>query len=263
MIGFNKLGNNGHLGNQMFQYAALKGIATNRGYEWCIPPKESFGKPYNLRSSIYDCFKLHSLKDIGFIGAQTLTEPHFQFSQNLFDNCPDQINLMGFFQAEKYFKNIKQEILKDFEFLNHIENSAKSFLSEYNNTTKVSVHLRRTDYVDKKHIHVPPPLEYYKNAMSMFEDSVFFIFSDDIEWCKQQNIFEKSNVVFSDTDNAYIDFCIMSMCDHNIIANSTYSWWASYLNKNENKKIIAPNRWFGYWCDLSDLYLENWTVLQA
>jgi len=263
MIGFNKLGNHGHLGNQMFQYAALKGIATNRGYEWCIPPKESFGNPYNLRSSIYDCFKLHSLKNIGFIGAKTLDEPHFHFSQNLFNNCPDQINLMGYFQAEKYFKNIKQDILNDFEFLDHIEESAKSFLSKYNDNTKVSVHLRRTDYVDHKHIHVPPPLEYYGNAMSMFEDSTFFIFSDDIEWCKQQNIFGDSNVVFSDTDDAYIDFCIMSMCDHNIIANSTYSWWASYLNKNEDKKIIAPNRWFGFACNLSDLYLENWTVLQA
>ncbi len=263
MIGFNNLGNHGHLGNQMFQYASLRGISSNRNYDWCIPPKDSFGKFYNLRSSIYDCFKLHSLKNIGFVDQKTLNEPHFHFSQNLFDNCPDDVDLLGYFQTEKYFRNIKQDILKDFEFLDHIEDSAKDFLSKYINTNKVSVHLRRTDYVDKKHFHVPPPLEYYKNAMDIFEDSIFFIFSDDIEWCKQQNIFGKSNVVFSDTNDAYIDFCIMSMCDDNIIANSSYSWWASYLNKNDTKRIIAPNRWFGFPCNLSDLYMSNWTVLQA
>lgn len=263
MIGFNNLGNHGHLGNQMFQYAALRGIAANNGYDWCIPPKEHFGKSYNLRSSIYDCFKLNSLNNIAIITGSTVNEPHFQYSKNLFDHCPDHVNLYGFFQTEKYFENIKDEILNDFDFHDDIKKSAISFMNSCGTSETVSIHLRRTDYVDKKEFHVPPSLEYYKNAMSIFENVKFIIFSDDIEWCKNQKIFQSSDIIFSSTNDAYIDLCIMSMCKHNIIANSTYSWWASYLNNNKEKKVVAPNRWFGTPIDTSDLYVKKWIVLQS
>jgi hypothetical protein len=263
MIGFNKLGNHGHLGNQMFQYASLKGIASKHGYEWCIPPEESFGTTYDLRSSIYECFKLKSLKNMCFIGEKTLEESYFHFDENLFNNFPDNTNLMGYLQSEKYFKYIKDDILKDFEFLDDIQEKSNKFLSQYEDQIKVSVHIRRTDYVTHSHIHVPPSLDYYSNAMNSFEDVIFFVFSDDINWCKQQDIFDNKNVVFPEIDDKYIDFSIMSMCDHNIIANSSYSWWASYLNDNVNKKVIAPSRWFGFACNLNDLYIDNWTVLQS
>jgi len=263
MIGFNKLGNHGHLGNQMFQYAALKGIAAKHGYEWCIPPEEAFGASYDLRSSIYECFKLHSLKKICFVGAKTIEESHFHFDENMFNNFPDNANLMGYLQSEKYFRHIKDDVLNDFEFLDDIQNEANNFIDAYKDRTKVSVHLRRTDYVTHAHIHVPPSLNYYSNAMNMFDDAVFFVFSDDVEWCKQQNIFNNKDVIFPSINDKYIDFCIMSMCDHNIIANSSYSWWASYLNKNVDKKIIAPSTWFGFACNLNDLYMDNWTVLQS
>lgn len=263
MIGFNNLGNHGHLGNQMFQYSALRGIACNMGYEWCIPPKKSFGESYNLRSNIYDCFKLSSLVNIGFINGNIVNETSFQYSQNLFDNCPDNVDLYGFFQTEKYFQHIKKDILSDFEFLDNIKKTSTSFMSSFDSNETVSVHLRRTDYVVKKEFHVPPSLNYYKNAMSIFENVKFIIFSDDIEWCKQQDIFQKSEVIFSCGNNAYVDLCIMSMCKHNIIANSSYSWWASYLNTNIEKKVVAPNRWFGTNINVSDLYLKNWIILQS
>ena len=170
---------------------------------------------------------------------------------------------MGYLQSEKYFKHIKDDVLNDFEFLDEIQNESNNFIDAYKDRTKVSVHLRRTDYVTHAHIHVPPSLNYYSNAMNMFDDAVFFVFSDDIEWCKKQNIFNGKDVVFPSINDKYIDFCIMSMCDHNIIANSSYSWWASYLNKNVDKKIIAPSTWFGFACNLNDLYMNNWTVLQS
>jgi hypothetical protein len=263
MIGFNKLGNHGHLANQMFQYAAVKGIANKNGYEWCIPPKEMFGTSYDLRSSIYDCFKLKSLKNIGVINSSTIEESHFHFDENLFNFCPDNINLMGYFQTEKYFKHIKKEIFEDFEIIDEIKNKAINFLSHYKNSTNVSIHLRRTDYIKHADIHIPPTLDYYSNAMSMFDSATFFVFSDDIEWCQQQEIFQNKNVVFPEFNDKYIDFSIMSLCDHNIIANSSYSWWASYLNTNSNKKIIAPSIWFGFKCNLKDLYMDNWTILQS
>jgi hypothetical protein len=263
MIGFNKLGNHGHLGNQMFQYAALKGIAEKHEYEWCIPNKDSFGTTYNLRSSIYDCFKLSSVENVEVIDSLTIEESHFHFDENLFENCPDNINLMGYFQTEKYFKHIKNEILSDFEFLDQIQDTSNDFLNQYENVKKVSVHVRRTDYVEKSHFHPLPSLNYYFTAMNLFNDAVFFVFSDDIEWCKEQNIFNNENIIFPSVNDRYIDFCIMSMCDHNIIANSSYSWWASYLNKNLNKKIIAPSVWFGFHCNLEDLYMDNWTVIHS
>ena len=263
MIGFNNLGNHGHLGNQMFQYAALRGIASNRGFDWCIPPKDSFGKSYNLRSNLYDCFKLNSLSNIGFVDGSIANEPSFQYNQYFFDNCPDNADLYGFFQTEKYFKHIKNNILNDFEFLDSIKKSAISFMKSFSSDETVSVHLRRTDYVDKKEFHVPPSMEYYNNAMSVFENAKFIIFSDDIKWCKEQEIFQNSNVIFSNAGDAYIDLCIMSMCTHNIIANSSYSWWASYLNTNTEKIVISPSRWFGTNINVNDLYLENWITLQS
>jgi len=267
MIGFNKLGNYGRLGNQMFQYASLRGIADKHNYDWIIPPKEMFGsidpKVKESNSCIYDCFKLTSLVNVGVVGFKTIEESFFHFDENLFNTIPDQSNLMGYFQSEKYFSHIKSDILKDFEFHDHIQERANIFLDEYKKNTKVSIHFRRTDYIKNSHVHALPSPEYYSNAMNMFENATFFVFSDDVEWCKQQTFVKNKNVVFPDIENDYIDFCIMSMCDHNIIANSSYSWWASYLNKNSNKKVIAPSKWFGINFNITDLYMDNWTVLQS
>lgn len=267
MIGFNRIGNYGRLGNQMFQYAALKGIAEKHKYEFIVPPKSLFGtidqcvKESNV--SIYDCFKLTSLKNVGTVDFSTIEESHFHFDENLFKSCPDNINLMGYFQTEKYFKHIRNEILSDFEFLDQIQDTVNSFLNQYKNVEKVSVHVRRTDYVEKSQFHPLQSLDYYYRAMNSFNDVMFFVFSDDIQWCKEQDIFNAKNIIFPSFNDQYIDFCMMSMCDHNIIANSSYSWWASYLNKNPNKKIIAPSVWFGFHCNLDDLYMDDWMVLQS
>ena len=265
MLGFNDLGNEGHLGNQMFQYASLMGIAHNRNFDWAIAPRESFGTRYKeLRSSIYNCFKLPSAKNQKIIEGPVLREPTPYFNKDLFDNCPDNITVAGYLQDEQYFKNIKEDILKEFTFIDHIKDEAEKFLREYKEAQKVSIHIRRTDYVDgpASGTRSCPTLDYYKQAMSLFENSIFFIFSDDLEWCKSQSIFTGDNVIFPGRD-AYIDICIMSLCDHNIIANSSYSWWASYLNKNPNKKVVAPpaRKWLDY-RDASHMYLADWIVLE-
>jgi hypothetical protein len=264
MIGFNKLGNNGHVGNQMFQYAGLLGIALHNNYEWAIAPHEAFGKDYKeLRSSIYNCFKIPSAKNQLLIDGPEVLEPTPCFSEDLFNNCPDNITLQGYFQDEKYFRSIKDIILNEFTFINHIEAQAKEFLDDYKSQT-VSVHVRRTDYIDgpASTNRTTTPLDYYKYAMDLFKNSTFFIFSDDINWCMEQSIFKDNNVVFPNK-SAYVDLCIMSLCDHNIIANSSYSWWASYINKNVDKQIIAPpaKTWLDY-RDASHMYLDNWTIIE-
>ncbi|MFZ9376592.1 MAG: alpha-1,2-fucosyltransferase, partial [Candidatus Fonsibacter ubiquis] len=101
-ISFNNFGNAGHLGNQMFQYAALKGIAAKHGYEYFIAPKESFGTRYRLLSSIYDAFDMEKCSKVGITDHPQISEETFNFDQNLFDNCPDNVDLNGYFQSEKY-----------------------------------------------------------------------------------------------------------------------------------------------------------------
>ena len=116
MISFNKLGLSGRLGNQMFQYAALRGIAENREFDWIIPPN-------SIQSTcdygLFNCFKMSSVSDknLGFLrDVQSIIWEDTNFNVDLFNNCPDNINLHGYFQSEKYFKHIENIIRKDFEF---------------------------------------------------------------------------------------------------------------------------------------------------
>ena len=123
MISFNNLGNLGRLANQMFQYAAIRGIAANRGFDFCLPPKQVFGsKDPMVKSSdtnLYDCFKLPSF-DIGITQNQVFVEQTFAFDETLFNECPDDTDLVGYFQTEKYFKHIADEIRKDFTFTDDV-----------------------------------------------------------------------------------------------------------------------------------------------
>ena len=113
MIGFNHLGNLGRLGNQMFEFAALRGIASKHGYGICIPAASHKGIE---NYSLHQCFKLEHIP-VGFIeGENYAVESHFHFDENLFDNCSDEVSLYGFFQSEKYFQHISDELRNDFVF---------------------------------------------------------------------------------------------------------------------------------------------------
>ena len=122
MIGFNALGQLGRLGNQMFQFAALKGIAKNNGYQFCLPPPAGYGETIYgaARHELLSGFKLGSTNELNiqYIDPDrpTVSESSFSFDQNIFNKCPDWVIIQGFFQTEKYFKNIRNEIRKDFEF---------------------------------------------------------------------------------------------------------------------------------------------------
>ena len=119
MLSFNNLGNLGRLSNQMFQYASLKGIATHCDYDFCIPPKEVFGQKdpnVNKDLNLYDVFDLHNRNDVRLTQNQIITERMHTFDEELFNNCNDNIDLLGYFQTEKYFKHIEDEIRSDFSF---------------------------------------------------------------------------------------------------------------------------------------------------
>jgi hypothetical protein len=248
MLSFNHLGNLGRLANQMFQYASLKGIATHRGYEFCIPPKEVFGKKdpmVNKDLNLYDVFDIEKNNNLLIENNSVLQERMHTFDEELFVNCPDNIDLFGYYQTEKYFKHIEDEIRKDFTFSEELRVNCSGFIGTFD-TEVISLHVRRGDYVTNPN-HPVQPLEYYEKALSLLPpDLPVLVFSDDFKWCDEQEFFDNERFMISQESSVDADLCIMSFCDYHIIANSSFSWWGAWLANS--KKVIAPKNWFGGQC---------------
>jgi len=275
-ISYNRLGSNGRLGNQMFQYAGLRGIAANRGYDWIIPRPESYG---DSNYGLFDCFEMSSVeeKNFGHLNTQSIATGQFHFSQEFFDSCPDNVNLHDYFTTEKYFANVKDIVRKDFTFKEDILGPCKEIVSELENP--IFIHVRRGDYAANPDAHPICPISYYKEALKKFDlNSPVLVFSDDIEWCKGQEFFKQDRFMLSEYVEKYpqtcdtlfgrqkalipyYDLCMMSLCTGGIIANSTMSWWGAWLIDNPTQPIVYPNPWFGSMYsdyDMSDLFLNNW-----
>ena len=259
MIGHNHLGNNGRLGNQMFQYAATRGIAAKHGYEWCIPdgPKEDeeFHDEEN-QHKLFMAFQMGGAKVVNMHPAPYKEEGSFTFDQDLFDNCEDNVNLYGYFQSEKYFKHIEDEIREDFTFVDDILNPCKE---AFGSDEMVGLHIRRSDYLQKQDYHPLCTQEYYKEALSKFSDTIpVVIVSDDPAWCAKQELFEPDRFLISESNDNLVDMCILSLCKYHIIANSSFSWWGAWLANSE--KVIAPKVWYGPAANIdeSDIVPETW-----
>ena len=275
-ISYNRLGSNGRLGNQMFQYAGLRGIAANRGFDWLIPPPNSYG---DSNYGLFDCFKMETVeeKNFGQLNAQSIATGVFHFDENFFNQCPDNVNLHDYFTTEKYFANVKDTIRKDFQFKDEILEPCKEVVDELDNP--IFMHLRRGDYSVNPDAHPMCPITYYEKALELYDkDSPVLVFSDDIEWCKEQEFFkgdrfmlseytekypQKSDTLFGKQNSLipYYDLCMMTLCTGGIIANSTMSWWGAWLIDEPSQPIAAPNPWFGKFYDKydkSDLLLKEW-----
>lgn len=265
MITYLLLGHHGRLGNQMFQYAMLLGVSKKNNYLMAIPQqnhslKECFNitcKSYNFSESLEKI-----IKNMNFY-----REKYFHFNENIF-SLKDNIIYSGNFQSEKYFKHVEQEIRQQFSFKQEIQEKTLNFINKIkssNNKKLVSVHVRRGDYLAAQHIgyHPVQTLDWYEKCFSRFgNDFLYVVFSDDIEWCKEN--FKNNNFVFSDLKTNYEDLCAMSMCDHHIIANSSFSWWGAWLNPKKDKRVIAPKLWFGEkynYHNLKDLYCDDWEII--
>jgi len=282
MIGFNHLGNLGRLGNQMFEFAALRGIAEKHGYDVCIPPKDHDGIE---NYSLHKCFYLDHIPT-GFVEAEAyVQEEHFHFNEKIFEQCPDNVSLYGFFQSEKYFAHAADIIRKDFTFHDDIVAPCHEFMEGFKNEEPIMLHVRRGDpnltdprgfkwsYTQCSDQHPVQPLSYYDEALSHFDDDQpVIVFSDSPEWVKEQEFFADDRFMISEPQEKYkdgsytpyTDLCLMSMCSHAIIANSSMSWWGAWLQSNPNKKVIAPKMWFGPAYadkDTKDLYCKDWIVV--
>jgi len=285
----------GGLGNQMFQYAAGKALSLERGTELLIDKsdldKETNGA-FTKRHYELGCFNiterfansndLFPYKNIGSSRLKRLRDRYFpwlvnkvsfyesgnSFHRNFF-KLPANTYLNGFWQSEKYFKKYETQIRNSFQIKDPLPDELKDVLQNIRTTTSVSLHVRRGDYVSLKSAndyHGLCSQEYYEAAIDKlkkkYRDIVIFVFSDDIEWCKTNLNFNSPMHFISQNKGAQWDLYLMSECRHNIIANSSFSWWGSWLNTNPNKVVIAPKNWFrDTTISTNDLIPENWIRL--
>ena len=238
-ITYSKLGSYGRLGNQMFQIAAVIGIAKSRGIKAKFPKWMCTYE--HIHFSQFFKHKIDETLDASLI-KHRYKEPRFEYSQLPKYNEP--VDLQGYYQSDKYFQNCIDDIRYYFEpndsLIQKIQDKYKNELE--GNTC--SIHVRRGDYVGSR-VHEICNMVYYNKCIKRMNDSgidKFLIISDDINWCKANFIGE--NFFFAEGNSTIEDLFIMSLCKNNIIANSSFSWWGSWLNKNPNKIVCAPSRWF-------------------
>jgi hypothetical protein len=266
----------GGLGNQMFQYAFGKALSRKLKTDlyldltWFENNTTSTIREFQLDLFNTDYFiadvrTINSYKPLIYkvlnialihLNLGTLQVPKyfienrfsFNYRVNLIDkNC--YVN--GYWQSEKYFIGYKNELIKEFELKGILlEDLNKSLLNQIENTESVALHIRRSDFNTNrnKNIHGTLPSTYYQESMkfmdSNFKDPYYFIFSDDIEWAKKFIDNKSKNLHFVSKNPNYIDLYLNSKCKHNIIANSSFSWWGAWLNSNPKKNVIAPKIWF-------------------
>ena len=242
------------LGNQLFSIAAALGLAFENN---AIPVFDIKRPQLPYRNNIF-----RNLNDYSENSPTSYyKEPFFHYKKITYS---PGIHLNGYFQSEKYFVNNREQILDVFRVSDTDNEFIQKTFGHLLKGTTVSLHIRRGDYTLPQYSshHPVQSIEYYKTAMSHFDDDVnYLIFSDDIEWAKENfkgdniNFITKTTISGNDVMTTldiskggwpdYIEMYLMSMCDHNIIANSSFSWWGAWLNENPNKIVIAPKKWFG------------------
>ena len=284
----------GGLGNQMFQYATAKALALKHGVDVKVDVSylnenakgnytqrnfdlDTFEKPVNIASK--DEINTFLRKADNKLSRFIHRKFPFLFSSlravesgspyhSEFEKYPKNTYLEGFWQSELYFKRYETDIRNDFKFKQNIIDKNLQISSLISNTESVSVHVRRGDYIknaESNKFHGVCSLNYYYKAIehiaNLKPNIELFIFSDDIEWCKNNFSF-KYPVHFMETNDAYSDLYLMSKCKHNIIANSSFSWWGAWLNTNSNKIVIAPKQWIANTSvNTKDIIPSSWIKL--
>ena len=266
----------GGLGNQMFQFALYlklkhlgKSVAfDDSGYEANKIAKyelQKFNVNYD-RPRLIDVIKykepyckLFSSKNFK-VYDEKLDKGYQPEIYDISEGC-----LRGYWQCEKYFIDIEDDIKKVFQFDAELSSECHIFLDKICSCNSTAVHIRRGDYLlpqNAKNYSGICTEEYYRNAMSYIKnkhpDTKFFFFSDDIPWVKENLCSEGDEAVdCNHGENSYLDMYLMSKCKNNIIANSSFSWWGAWLNDNSLKTVVAPNRWFRH-LEVSDAICDSW-----
>lgn len=276
----------GGMGNQFFQYAAGRYLSLLHGVELKVDVRDFAG--YDLRKfelgqfptqfSIATPEEINSLKPSSNLSkaVQYLRpkkwrtyhrERHFRYDA-AFQKIGPFCYLKGNFQSPKYFQAIRETLLRELAMPPEKIQRVSALGDKLKEGQSVSVHVRRTDYTKPGFLeyHGLCSADYYKAAIAhlkkQYNDLQFYFFSDDIDWVRKEIALEDANYISSETaSNHYEDFYLMQCCRHNIIANSSFSWWAAWLGQHPDKQVIAPQRWFDHGPkDTYDLCPENWTL---
>lgn len=246
----------GGLGNQLFQWAVSRSLSLKHNTEYFLD-LNYIGRSYErVTSRGFDLDKFNNLK--------ISTSPKISNLNTVFDNfiykdIDDNSYLDGYWQSEKYFKQHENIIRNDLKIPANIKESLKKKYLFLNEET-LSIHVRRGDYLNLPKHYAKQDIKYYENAYDIINNNnvIVVVFSDDIEWCKNNLKFK--NIKYIENQSNRLDLYMMSLCTNNIMANSTFSWWGSWLNTNVNKTVISPIHWFGPALNLSedDLIPTDW-----
>lgn len=268
----------GGLGNQMFQYATARALAEHNNTNLVIDLSwfdQDFDAGTTPRHYELSCFSLDTTTS-KYSGtahekfyrrlAKKYVEPHFHYDEDL-PKLPKNTFLNGYFQSEKYFSDIREKLLKDFSWRKKAEGKNKQLLEKIEkDLSSISVHVRRGDYVSNENaakFHGLTGVEYYiaavKQISKLVKNPNLYVFSDEPDWCKQNLKFEyPTNYISHNTDGSE-DMRLMKACKHNIIANSSFSWWGAWLNENPYKIVVAPQAWFSHSeSDTKDVIPSSW-----
>jgi hypothetical protein len=280
----------GGLGNQLFQYAAGLSLAEHHRVVVKVDPAElnqtdkhiGTFRTFDLQQTLADPL-IATENEIQKIRSQHIIakyidklrpayqrkiykEADFRFDQHFFE-AGDNIYLKGYRQSQKYFLPIEKKIRQCFHLKDEAVANVLKRGQELQSGNSIAIHIRRGDYSKKivREFHGIPDDSYYQQAINYFEkkydDCRFYIFSDDPHWVKNNLNFRSAVTLVSGnySHTPFEDFYLISQCRHQIIANSTFSWWAAWLNPSPGKIVIAPKRWFNnapY--DTRDLIPESW-----
>jgi hypothetical protein len=286
----------GGLGNQMFQYAAGRALAEKLHQPLRLDVSKfdnyRLHNGFQLSRTFVGTMELAAPEDLQRVlgwrvipplkrlllwpefsmlrGNRFVVEPHFQYWAEI-NQVPPNTFLIGYWQTEKYFKSIEPNIRADFVFGQPMSQKNRQIADEITQSNAISLHVRRGDYVQNTKTfatHGVCSLDYYRAAIQHIAERVdepnFFVFSDDIAWVKD-NLkidFPYQYVDHNNGAESYNDMRLMSLCQHHIIANSSFSWWGAWLNSNHNKMVIAPKKWFANNNNfVTDLYPQGWITL--
>jgi hypothetical protein len=280
----------GGLGNQMFQYAAGLALAKAKqtelkvdisGFETggahMVTPRnyglDQFDMPVvaadtNELTRFRNKSKTKVLRTIQRFFPFLFKTVYFSESGTdfhpAFFQCPDQTYLEGYWQSEKYFKGIETSIREAFVFKKDISDSVSHLSANMKSVNSVSIHVRRGDYLKLQHVYEVCSADYYLKAVQVLSEKVsgspvLFVFSDDIDWCKE-NLNFQADLHVVQTGDPYKDLFLMTQCRHHIIANSSYSWWGAWLNAHPDKIVIAPKKWYHH-KQSPDIYPQNWITI--
>jgi len=282
----------GGLGNQMFQYAIGRKIALANGAPlkldimWHINKPD---RPYSLHHFAINAematedeiaklskakmplYKrvINSVKEVGkpYYLRSEIHEKCVDFDPNIL-HISDGAYLNGYWQSEKYFKDIEEVLRSDFKVIEPLSTINMKCAQQIITSNAIAIHVRRGDYVSNPathQVHGTCSLDYYQEAMDLILSKVqephFFVFSDDPKWALE-NIRTDSPITYvcnNPPERNYDDLRLMSLCKHFIIANSSFSWWGAWLSENDDKIVVAPAQWFqGIEYNDADRLPESW-----